>query len=59
MPKARIIGVNGRASFEKSRPGECRRRAYAISANQLRNFLGMLRGGRLVDHATLGDGGHQ
>ena len=27
---------------------------YAISANQLRNFLGQLKGGRLVDHATLG-----
>ena len=43
----RLIGVNGRASFEK------RGRVnvgvgYAISANQLRNFLGMLRGGRLV-----------
>jgi serine protease Do len=49
----RIIGVNGRASFEK------RGRVnvgvgYAISANQLHNFLGSLRGGRLVDHATLG-----
>jgi S1-C subfamily serine protease len=49
----RVIGVNGRASFEK------RGRVnvgvgYAISANQLRHFLGMLRGGRLVDHATLG-----
>lgn len=48
-----IIGVNGRASFEK------RGRVnvgvgYAISANQLRNFLGFLTGGRLVDHATLG-----
>jgi hypothetical protein len=27
---------------------------YAISTNQLRNFLGFLKGGRLVDHATLG-----
>ncbi|MFM8708897.1 MAG: S1C family serine protease, partial [Planctomycetia bacterium] len=49
----RIIGVNGRASFEK------RGRVnvgvgYAISANQLRHFLGLLKGGRLVDHATLG-----
>ncbi len=48
-----VIGVNGRASFEK------RGRVnvgvgYAISANQLRNFLGFLKGGRLVDHATLG-----
>jgi S1-C subfamily serine protease len=49
----RLIGINGRASFEK------RGRVnvgvgYAISANQLRNFLGFLKGGRLVDHATLG-----
>ena len=49
----RLIGVNGRASFEK------RGRVnvgvgYAISARQLRQFFGSLRGGRLVDHATLG-----
>ena len=48
-----LIGVNGRASFEK------RGRVnvgvgYAISSNQLRNFMGSLRGGMLVDHATLG-----
>ena len=51
--QGQIIGVNGRASFEK------RGRVnvgvgYAISANQLKNFLGFLKGGRLVDHATLG-----
>jgi len=51
--QGRLIGVNGRASFEK------RGRVnvgvgYAISANQVRNFLGLLKGGRLVDHATLG-----
>ena len=51
--RGRLIGVNGRASFEK------RGRVnvgvgYAISSNQLRNFLGTLKGGRLVDHATLG-----
>lgn len=49
----RLIGVNGRASFEK------RGRVnvgvgYAISSRQLRQFLGCLKGGRLVDHATLG-----
>jgi S1-C subfamily serine protease len=49
----RLIGVNGRASFEK------RGRVnvgvgYAISANQLRYFLGCLKAGRLTDHATLG-----
>ncbi len=48
-----IIGVNGRCSFEK------RGRVnvgvgYAISANQLKYFVGMLASGRLVDHATLG-----
>jgi len=49
----RLIGVNGRASFEKR--GRVNVGAgYAISANQLRNFLGCLRAGLLVDHATLG-----
>lgn len=49
----RLIGVNGRASFEKR--GRVNVGAgYAISANQLRNFMGCLRAGRLCDHATLG-----
>ncbi len=48
-----VIGINGRCSFEK------RGRVnvgvgYAISANQIKYFLGMLKSGRLVDHATLG-----
>jgi serine protease Do len=48
-----LIGINGRASFEK------RGRVnvgvgYAISINQVKNFVGTLRGGRYVDHATLG-----
>ncbi len=48
-----VIGINGRCSFEK------RGRVnvgvgYAISSNQIKYFLGMLRSGRLVDHATLG-----
>ncbi len=51
--QGRLIGINGRASFEK------RGRvnvgiAYAISINQVKNFLGFLKGGRIVDHATLG-----
>ncbi len=50
---AEVIGINGRCSFQK------RGRVnvgvgYAISINQIKNFLGMLRSGRLVDHATLG-----
>ena len=48
-----LIGINGRASFEK------RGRVnvgvgYAISINQVKNFIGVLRSGRYVDHATLG-----
>lgn len=51
--KGRLIGINGRGSFEK------RGRVnvgvgYAISINQIKNFLGHLHGGRIVDHATLG-----
>lgn len=48
-----LIGVNGRASFEKR--GRVNVGAgYAISANQLRKFMGCLRAGRVCDHATLG-----
>ena len=51
--KAELIGINGRGSFEK------RGRVnvgvgYAISINQIKNFLGYLKSGRIVDHATLG-----
>ncbi|RIK83595.1 MAG: serine protease [Planctomycetota bacterium] len=51
--QGRLIGVNGRASFEK------RGRVnvgvgYAISINQAMRFLGHLKSGRIVDHATLG-----
>jgi serine protease Do len=49
----RLIGINGRGSFEK------RGRVnvgvgYAISINQIKRFLGLLKSGRIVDHATLG-----
>ncbi len=49
----RLLGIVGRASFEK------RGRVnvgvgYAISINQAKNFLGDLRSGRILDHATLG-----
>ncbi len=48
-----LVGINGRGSFEK------RGRVnvgvgYAISINQIKHFLGHLRAGRIVDHATLG-----
>ncbi len=51
--QGRLIGINGRGSFEK------RGRVnvgvgYAISINQIRNFLGHLKSGRIADHATLG-----
>ena len=51
--EGRLIGINGRGSFEK------RGRVnvgvgYAISINQIKNFLGYLHSGRIVDHATLG-----
>lgn len=51
--KGQLIGINGRGSFEK------RGRVnvgvgYAISINQINHFMGYLRSGRIVDHATLG-----
>lgn len=51
--EGQVIGINGRGSFEK------RGRVnvgvgYAISINQIKNFLGYLKSGRIVDHATLG-----
>jgi serine protease Do len=51
--RGELIGINGRGSFEK------RGRVnvgvgYAISINQIKNFMGYLRSGRIVDHATLG-----
>jgi hypothetical protein len=51
--QGQLIGINGRASFEK------RGRVnvgvgYAISMNQCKNFIGCLKSGRVVDHATLG-----
>ncbi|MDZ4820897.1 MAG: trypsin-like peptidase domain-containing protein [Planctomycetota bacterium] len=51
--QGRLIGINGRGSFEK------RGRVnvgvgYAISINQVKNFLGYLKSGRIIDHATLG-----
>jgi serine protease Do len=51
--QGRVIGINGRASFEK-RGRVNVGAAYAISINQIKNFLGVLRSGSIVDHATLG-----
>lgn len=51
--QGRLIGINGRCSFEK-RGRVNVGGAYAISINQIKNFLDGLCGGRVVDHATLG-----
>jgi S1-C subfamily serine protease len=51
--QGRLIGINGRASFYK-RGRVSVGVGYAISINQIKNFLGILRGGRIADHATLG-----
>src|SRR4029453_9011919 len=48
-----LIGINGRGSFEK-RGRVSVGGGYAISINQIKNFLGCLKSGRIVDHATLG-----
>jgi hypothetical protein len=48
-----LVGINGRIAVEKR--GRVNVGAgYAISINQIKHFMGQLRGGRLVDHATLG-----
>ncbi|TWU27239.1 S1C family serine protease [Bythopirellula polymerisocia] len=51
--EGRLIGINGRGSFEK------RGRVnvgvgYAISINQIKRFVTHLKSGRIVDHASLG-----
>ncbi|HMP01639.1 MAG TPA: trypsin-like peptidase domain-containing protein [Gemmatales bacterium] len=48
-----LIGINGRGSFEK-RGRVNSGVGYAISINQIKHFMGHLRGGLIVDHATLG-----
>jgi hypothetical protein len=48
-----VIGINGRGSFDK-RARINSGVGYAISINQIKNFLGHLRGGLDSDHASLG-----
>ncbi len=51
-----LIGINGRISIAQR--GRVNSGAgYAISINQIRNFLGYLHSGRVVDHASLGGDG--
>lgn len=48
-----LVGINGRIAVEKR--GRVNVGAgYAISINQIKHFMGQLRGGHVVDHATLG-----
>ena len=51
--QGRLVGINGRCSFDK-RGRVSVGVGYAISINQIKNFLGVLHSGRIVDHATLG-----
>ncbi len=51
--KGEVIGINGRGSFDKR--GRINSGVgYAISINQIKNFLGHLRAGLDSDHASLG-----
>lgn len=51
--RGELVGINGRISVDKR--GRVNVGAgFAISINQIKHFLGHLKGGRVVDHATLG-----
>ena len=51
--QGRVVGINGRCSFDK-RGRVSVDVGYSVSINQIKNFLGVLHSGRIVDHATLG-----
>jgi serine protease Do len=51
--KGMLIGINGRCSFDK-RGRVSVGVGYAITINQIKNFLGDLKSGRVIDHASLG-----
>jgi len=51
--KGELVGINGRGSFDK-RGRVNSGVGYAISINQIKNFLGHLKAGVDCDHATLG-----
>lgn len=51
--KGELIGINGRGSFDK-RGRVNSGVGYAISINQIKNFLGQLKAGIDTDHASLG-----
>jgi serine protease Do len=51
--RGELIGINGRIAVEKR--GRVNVGAgYSISINQIKHFMDQLRGGHIVDHATLG-----
>ncbi len=50
--RGEIIGIVGRGSFEK-RGRVSVGIGYAVSSNQVRYFLGDLKSGRIVDHASM------
>jgi len=53
--KGELIGINGRGSFAQDKRFRINCGVgYAISINQIKNFLGHLRAGIDTDHATLG-----
>lgn len=49
----KLVGINGRGSFDK-RGRVNSGVGYAITLNQIQNFMGSLKSGLLVDHASLG-----
>ncbi len=51
--RGRVIGINGRASFEQ-RGRVNVGLGYAVSINQVKRFMPGLRAGRLTEHGTLG-----
>jgi serine protease Do len=51
--KGEVIGINGRGSFDK-RARINSGVGYAISINQIKNFMGHLHAGMDADHASLG-----
>jgi S1-C subfamily serine protease len=51
--QGQLVGINGRCSFDK-RGRVSVDVGYSVSINQIKKFLGVLKSGRIVDHATLG-----
>lgn len=55
--KGELIGINGRGSFAQDKRFRINCGVgYAISINQIKNFLGHMKAGIDTDHATLGAG---